>query len=257
VVRVETETSPVVDLRKIHKSFGDHEVLQGVDLDVSSGECVVIFGRSGSGKSTLLRCINLLEEPTSGIVEVGGVVYEAGPSNRHRRRTVREIRSRTGMVFQEFNLFPHLSVIENVVEAPTTVKKMRRSEAEELGMSFLEVVGVAEKRDQHPIQLSGGQKQRVAIARALTMQPEVMLFDEPTSALDPELIGEVLAVMKNLALESNTTMVVVTHEMGFAREVADRMAFMHEGNLIEEGHPSELVGGAKDPRTRRFLEAVL
>jgi ABC-type polar amino acid transport system ATPase subunit len=257
VVRVETETSPVVDLRKIHKSFGVHEVLQGVDLDVSSGECVVIFGRSGSGKSTLLRCINLLEEPTSGIVEVGGVVYEAGPSNRHRRRTVREIRSRTGMVFQEFNLFPHLSVIENVVEAPTTVKKMRRSEAEELGMSFLEVVGVAEKRDQHPIQLSGGQKQRVAIARALTMQPEVMLFDEPTSALDPELIGEVLTVMRNLALESNTTMVVVTHEMGFAREVADRMAFMHEGNLIEEGSPSEMVGGAKDPRTRRFLEAVL
>jgi ABC-type polar amino acid transport system ATPase subunit len=186
-----------------------------------------------------------------------GVVYEAGPTNRHRRKTVREIRSRTGMVFQEFNLFPHLSVIENVVEAPTTVKKMPRREAEELGMGFLEKVGVAEKRDQHPIQLSGGQKQRVAIARALTMQPEVMLFDEPTSALDPELIGEVLAVMKNLALESNTTMVVVTHEMGFAREVADRMAFMHEGNLIEEGHPSQLVGGAKDPRTRRFLEAVL
>jgi ABC-type polar amino acid transport system ATPase subunit len=257
VVRVGSETSPVVDLREIHKSFGDHEVLQGVDLDVSSGECVVIFGRSGSGKSTLLRCINLLEEPTSGTVEVGGVVYEAGPSNRHRRRTVREIRSRTGMVFQEFNLFPHLSVLENVIEAPTTVKKMPRQEAEELGMRFLEKVGVAEKRDQHPIQLSGGQKQRVAIARALTMQPEVMLFDEPTSALDPELIGEVLAVMKNLALESNTTMVVVTHEMGFAREVADRMAFMHEGNLIEEGPPSEMVDGAKDPRTRRFLEAVL
>ena len=257
MVRVVTETSPVVDLREIHKSFGDHEVLQGVDLNVSSGECVVIFGRSGSGKSTLLRCINLLEEPTSGTVEVGGVIYEAGPSNRHRRKQVREIRSRTGMVFQEFNLFPHLSVIENVVEAPTTVKKMPRKEAEELGMSFLKMVGVAEKRDQHPIQLSGGQKQRVAIARALTMQPEVMLFDEPTSALDPELIGEVLAVMKNLALESNTTMVVVTHEMGFAREVADRMAFMHEGNLIEEGPPSEMVGGARDPRTRRFLEAVL
>ena len=254
---MDNETSPVVDLREIHKSFGAHEVLKGIDLEVSSGECVVIFGRSGSGKSTLLRCINLLEEPTSGSVEVGGVAYEAGPSNRHRRKKVREIRSRTGMVFQEFNLFPHLSVIENVIEAPTTVKKMPRQEAVELGMGFLQMVGVAEKRDQHPIQLSGGQKQRVAIARALTMQPEVMLFDEPTSALDPELIGEVLAVMKNLALESNTTMVVVTHEMGFAREVADRMAFMHEGNLIEEGRPSELVGGAKDPRTRRFLEAVL
>ncbi|HEX5849646.1 MAG TPA: amino acid ABC transporter ATP-binding protein [Rubrobacter sp.] len=254
---MDNKTGAVVVLRKIHKSFGDHEVLKGVDLDVSSGECVVIFGRSGSGKSTLLRCINLLEEPTGGSVAVGGVIYEAGPSNHQKRRRVREIRTRTGMVFQEFNLFPHLSVIENVIEAPITVKKMPKREAEELGMEFLKKVGVAEKRDQHPIQLSGGQKQRVAIARALTMQPEVMLFDEPTSALDPELIGEVLAVMKNLALESNTTMVVVTHEMGFAREVADRMAFMHEGSLIEEGPPSELISGARDPRTRRFLEAVL
>jgi ABC-type polar amino acid transport system ATPase subunit len=257
VVRVGIEARPVVELRKIHKSFGDHEVLKGVDLEVASRECVVIFGRSGSGKSTLLRCINLLEEPTSGSVAVGGVVYEAGPTNRQRRKTVREIRSRTGMVFQEFNLFPHLSVIENVIEAPMTVKKLPRREADELGMGFLEKVGVADKRDQHPIRLSGGQKQRVAIARALTMQPEVMLFDEPTSALDPELIGEVLAVMRDLALGSGTTMVVVTHEMGFAREVADRMAFMHEGSLIEEGPPAELVGGAKDERTRRFLEAVL
>jgi ABC-type polar amino acid transport system ATPase subunit len=252
-----TDARPVVDLREIHKWFGDHEVLKGVDLDVASGECVVIFGRSGSGKSTLLRCINLLEAPTSGSLEVGGVVYEAGPNNRQRRKAVHEIRLLTGMVFQEFNLFPHLSVIENVIEAPTTVKKMPRREAEELGMGFLEKVGVAEKRDQHPIQLSGGQKQRVAIARALTMQPKVMLFDEPTSALDPELIGEVLAVMKDLALESGTTMVVVTHEMGFAREVADRMAFMHEGSIVEEGPPAEIVDGAKDPRTRRFLEAVL
>jgi ABC-type polar amino acid transport system ATPase subunit len=252
-----TDTRPVVDLREIHKSFGHHEVLKGVDLDVAPGECVVIFGRSGSGKSTLLRCINLLELPTAGSVEVDGIHYDAGPNNRQRRKAVHEIRLLTGMVFQEFNLFPHLSVIENVIEAPTTVKKMPRREAEELGMGFLEKVGVAEKRDQHPIQLSGGQKQRVAIARALTMQPKVMLFDEPTSALDPELIGEVLAVMKDLALEGGTTMVVVTHEMGFAREVSDRMAFMHEGSLIEEGPPAELVGGAKDPRTRRFLEAVL
>jgi ABC-type polar amino acid transport system ATPase subunit len=188
---------------------------------------------------------------------VDGVRYETGPTNRARRKTIREIRLKTGMVFQEFNLFPHLSVLDNVVEAPTTVKGMPRREAEELGMQYLERVGVADKRDEHPIRLSGGQKQRVAIARALTMQPKVMLFDEPTSALDPELIGEVLAVMKDLALESGTTMVVVTHEMGFAREVANRMVFMHEGNLIEEGPPSELVGGAKDPRTRRFLEAVL
>ncbi len=248
---------PVVRLRDVRKVFGENEVLKGVNLDVGEGECVVIFGRSGSGKSTLLRCINFLEAPTSGSVEMDGILFEAGPHNRARRKVMREIRSRTGMVFQEFNLFPHLSVIENVIEAPLTVKGMSRQEAEELGMRFLERVGVAEKRDEHPIRLSGGQKQRVAIARALAMEPKVMLFDEPTSALDPELIGEVLAVMKDLALESRTTMMVVTHEMGFAREVANRMAFMHEGTLIEEGPPAELVGGAKDPRTRRFLEAVL
>jgi polar amino acid transport system ATP-binding protein len=161
------------------------------------------------------------------------------------------------MVFQDFNLFTHLSVIQNVVEAPITVKKLPKEEAEELGMHFLEKVGVADKRDEHPIRLSGGQKQRVAIARALAMEPKILLFDEPTSALDPELIGEVLAVMKDLARESGVTMLVVTHEMGFAREVAHRMVFMHEGSLIEEGPPAELVSGARDPRTRRFLEAVL
>ena len=252
-----TEARPVVSLRDVRKVFGDNEVLKGVNLDVGPGEVVVIFGRSGSGKSTLLRCINLLEEPTSGSVEVVGIRFEAGPGNRRRRSAMRVIRSRTGMVFQDFNLFPHLSVIENVVEAPVTVKRMPRAEADRLGMRSLEKVGVADKRDEYPIRLSGGQKQRVAIARVLAMQPEVMLFDEPTSALDPELIGEVLAVMKDLALESGTTLVVVTHEMGFAREVAHRMAFMHEGNLIEEGPPAELVSGAKDPRTRRFLEAVL
>ncbi|CAA9427017.1 Phosphate transport ATP-binding protein PstB [uncultured Rubrobacteraceae bacterium] len=257
MVRTDTDARPIVSLREVRKFFGENEVLKGVNLDVARGEVVVIFGRSGSGKSTLLRCINVLEEPTSGSVEVDGIRYEAGPGNRQRRKTMREIRSRTGMVFQEFNLFPHLSVIENVIEAPKTVKGTPRGGAEELGMRFLEKVGVADKRDEHPIRLSGGQKQRVAIARALTMQPEVMLFDEPTSALDPELIGEVLAVMKDLAFESGTTMIVVTHEMGFAREVADRMAFMHEGSLIEEGPPAKLVGGAKDPRTRRFLEAVL
>ena len=252
-----TEARPVVSLRGVRKVFGDNEVLKGVNLDVGPGEVVVIFGRSGSGKSTLLRCINLLEEPTSGSVEVDGIRYEAGPGNRPRRSAMREIRSRTGMVLQDFNLFPHLSVIENVVEAPVTVKRMPRAEADRLGIRSLEKVGVADKKDEYPIRLSGGQKQRVAIARALAMQPEVMLFDEPTSALDPEVGLEVLAVMKDLALESGTTMVVVTHEMGFAREVADRMAFMHEGNLIEEGPPAELVGGARDPRTRRFLEAVL
>src|SRR5918997_2549490 len=247
----------IVSLREVRKVFGENEVLKGVSLDVAPREVLVIFGRSGSGKSTLLRCINLLEEPTSGSVEVDGVLFEAGHMNRARRKTVREIRSRTGMVFQEFNLFPHLTVLGNVVEAPVTVKGRPRKEAEELGMSFLHRVGVADKRDEHPIRLSGGQKQRVAIARALAMRPEVMLFDEPTSALDPELIGEVINVMKDLATTSRMTMVVVTHEMGFAREVANRMAFMHEGALIEEGPPAEMVGGAKDPRTRRFLEAVL
>jgi ABC-type polar amino acid transport system ATPase subunit len=252
------DTRPIVSLRNLHKRFGQHEVLKDISLEVASGEVVVIFGRSGSGKSTLLRCINLLEEPTSGSMEVDGIEFRPGPlTSRLKRATVREIRLKTGMVFQDFNLFPHLSVIQNVVEAPITVKKMPREEAEELGMRFLEKVGVADKKDEHPIRLSGGQKQRVAIARALTMQPKILLFDEPTSALDPELIGEVLAVMKDLARESGVTMLVVTHEMGFAREVAHRMVFMHEGSLIEEGPPTELISGARDPRTRRFLEAVL
>jgi ABC-type polar amino acid transport system ATPase subunit len=252
------DTRPIVSVRNLHKRFGQLEVLKDISLDVASGEVVVIFGRSGSGKSTLLRCINLLEEPTSGSVEVDGIEFKPGPlASRLKRATIRGIRLRTGMVFQDFNLFPHLSVLQNVVEAPITVKKMPKEEAEELGMRFLEKVGVAEKRDEHPIRLSGGQKQRVAIARALTMEPKILLFDEPTSALDPELIGEVLAVMKDLARESGVTMLVVTHEMGFAREVAHRMVFMHEGSLIEEGPPAELVTGARDPRTRRFLEAVL
>jgi ABC-type polar amino acid transport system ATPase subunit len=252
------DTRPIVSVRNLGKRFGQHQVLKDVSLEVASGEVVVIFGRSGSGKSTLLRCINLLEEPTSGSVEVDGIEYKPGPlASRLKRATVREIRLKTGMVFQDFNLFPHLSVIQNVVEAPITVKKMSKEEAEELSMHFLEKVGVADKRDEHPIRLSGGQKQRVAIARALAMEPKTLLFDEPTSALDPELIGEVLAVMKDLAHESGVTMLVVTHEMGFAREVAHRMVFMHEGRLIEEGPPAELISGARDPRTRRFLEAVL
>jgi polar amino acid transport system ATP-binding protein len=252
------DTRPVVSLRNVGKRFGQHQVLKDVSLEVASGEVVVVFGRSGSGKSTLLRCINLLEEPTSGSVEVDGIQFKPGPlASRLKRATIRKIRLKTGMVFQDFNLFTHLSVIQNVVEAPITVKKLPKEEAEELGMHFLEKVGVADKRDEHPIRLSGGQKQRVAIARALAMQPKTLLFDEPTSALDPELIGEVLAVMKDLARESGVTMLVVTHEMGFAREVAHRMVFMHEGSLIEEGPPAELVSGARDPRTRRFLEAVL
>ena len=255
---MDTSSRPIVNLQNVCKRFGQNEVLKDISLDVAPGEVVVVFGRSGSGKSTMLRCINLLEEPTSGRLEVDGIGFEPGPlASRLRRSTVREIRLRTGMVFQDFNLFPHLSVIQNVIEAPVTVKGVPRQEATELGMHFLEQVGVADKRDEYPIRLSGGQKQRVAIARALTMQPKIMLFDEPTSALDPELIGEVLSVMKDLATNSGMTMVVVTHEMGFAREVAHRMVFLHEGSLIEEGPPAEMVTGAKDPRTRRFLEAVL
>ena len=246
----------VVRVENLHKSFGALEVLKGIDLAVGTGQVVVIFGRSGSGKSTLLRCVNFLEEPSSGAVEVDGIRLEPGFSTRARRERVREIRMRAGMVFQDFNLFPHLNVIENLIEAPVTVKGESRKEAIERGEELLAKVGLADKRNEYPIRLSGGQKQRVAIARALAMQPKVMLFDEPTSALDPELIGEVLGVMRDLATDG-MTMLVVTHEMGFAREVANRMVFMHEGELIEDGPPAQLIGQAKDPRTRRFIEAVL
>lgn len=248
--------APIVSVANLVKHFGHLQVLKGVDLSVTSGEVVVVFGRSGSGKSTLLRCINFLEEPTGGTVAVDGIKIEVGPNLRARREAIRNIRMRAGMVFQEFNLFPHLSVIQNVIEGPVTVKDVARSEAEPLAMALLEKVGLAEKRDEYPIRLSGGQKQRVAIARALAMEPKVMLFDEPTSALDPELIGGVLNVMRTLAGDG-MTMIVVTHEMGFAREVANRMVFMHEGELVEEGRPADLLTRARDPRTRRFIEAVL
>jgi ABC-type polar amino acid transport system ATPase subunit len=224
---------------------------------VMRGEVVVVFGRSGSGKSTLLRCINFLEEPTSGSIEVDGIRLEPGPRTRRQRETIRSVRLKAGMVFQEFNLFPHLTALENVTEAPMTVKGVDRDFAIEMGHTLLAQVGLADKWKEHPIRLSGGQKQRVAIARALAMEPEVMLFDEPTSALDPELISEVLAVMKGLATEMHMTMLVVTHEMGFAREVANTMAFVHEGSIVEQGPPAALISDAQHPQTRRFLEAVL
>jgi ABC-type polar amino acid transport system ATPase subunit len=249
-------TDSVVEIQQLEKHFGDHHVLKAVDLRVSPGEVVVIFGRSGSGKSTLLRCVNFLEDPTAGVIAVDGIRMEIGPNLRARREQIRQIRMRAGMVFQEFNLFPHLTVLENICEAPCTVQGMKRKEIEPLAMELLDKVGLAEKAPEYPIRLSGGQKQRVAIARALAMKPKVMLFDEPTSALDPELIGGVLEVMRDLAREG-MTMMVVTHEMGFAREVASRMCFMHEGEIIEEGRPADLISGARDPRTRRFLEAVL
>jgi polar amino acid transport system ATP-binding protein len=249
-------SAELIRIESLDKHFGQLHVLRSVSLQVEAGEVLVIFGRSGSGKSTLLRCINFLEEPTAGTIEVDGTRLEVGHQTRSRRELVRQIRLKAGMVFQEFNLFPHLTVMGNLIEAPCTVKGESKREATEQAKELLAKVGLAEKADEYPIRLSGGQKQRVAIARALAMNPKIMLFDEPTSALDPELIGEVLAVMKNLANEG-MTMVVVTHEMGFAREVADRMVFMHEGSLIEEGAPSELIKGARDQRTRRFLEAVL
>ncbi len=250
-------TEAVVRVSDLRKSFGDHEVLKGVDLEVHRGEVVVVFGRSGSGKSTLLRCINYLEEPTSGTIEVGGIRVEPGPRTHRQREIIRSVRLKAGMVFQEFNLFPHLTVLENITEAPVTVKGQDRPHAIEVAKVLLAQVGLAEKGDAYPIHLSGGQKQRVAIARALAMEPEVMLFDEPTSALDPELIAEVLAVMKSLATETQMTMIVITHEMGFAREVATTMAFVHEGNIVETGPPTSVITDPQHAQTKRFLEAVL
>ena len=247
----------VVRVENLHKTFGHLEVLRGIDMEIHRGEVIVIFGRSGSGKSTLLRCINFLEDPTSGTIEVAGIRLEGGHRTRNKREQIRQLRIRAGMVFQDFLLFPHMSTLQNVMEGPVTVKKKSEDEARGLAMFFLERVGMADKAEESPIRLSGGQKQRVAIARALAMEPEVMLFDEPTSALDPELIGEVLEVMKTLATELHMTMMVVTHEMGFAREVADRVAFFHEGVILEEGPPSEVLANPRSPETKRFIDAVL
>ncbi len=247
----------VVKVRNLHKRFGELHVLKGVDMDVHAGEVVVIFGRSGSGKSTLLRCVNFLEDPSHGSVEVAGIKLEGGHRTKNKREQIRKLRTHCGMVFQQFNLFPHMTVIENVIEAPIRVKKQPEKHARALGLALLDKVGLGDKADQHPIRLSGGQQQRVAIARALAMEPDVMLFDEPTSALDPELIGEVLTVMKSLATDMHMTMMVVTHEMGFAREVANRMCFFHEGVILEQGTPDELFNHTKNDETRRFLSAVL
>ena len=246
----------IIRLENLEKRFGQLEVIKKVSMDVGAGEVVVIFGRSGSGKSTLLRCVNFLEDPTGGVVEVDGTRLEVGYASKERREIIRQIRLKAGMVFQDFNLFPHLTVMQNLIEAPCTVKGESKKEATERGKELLAKVGLVEKADEYPIRLSGGQKQRCAIARALNMEPKIMLFDEPTSALDPELISEVLNVMKTLANEG-MTMMVVTHEMGFAREVADRMCFFDEGIILEEGPPSEMIKNARHERCRKFLEAVL
>jgi len=252
-----TNSEPVLRVENLHKSFGHLDVLRGIDMEVRRGEVIVIFGRSGSGKSTLLRCVNFLEDPTEGTIELAGIRIEGGHRTKHKRDQIRQLRIHAGMVFQQFNLFPHLTAIQNVMEGPVTVKNIPVETARGSAMELLAKVGLADKADEHPIRLSGGQQQRVAIARALAMEPDVMLFDEPTSALDPELIGEVLQVMKALATELHMTMMVVTHEMGFAREVANRMAFFHEGMILEEGTPSDMFNNTKHPETRKFLDAVL
>ncbi len=244
---------PIVKISNLDKYFGRLHVLKNINLEVPERQVVCLIGRSGSGKSTLLRCVNFLEDPSHGAVEVDGVRVAADAKGKERRQLIHDVRLKTGMVFQEFNLFPHMSVLENVIEGPVTVKGMDRNRAVEFAEQNLDSVGMLFKKDEYPMRLSGGQKQRVAIARALTMEPRVMLFDEPTSALDPELIGEVLSVMKKVANEG-MTMIVVTHEMGFAREVADRVIVMSEGELIEDAAPDELFSQPKDPRTRALID---
>ena len=240
----------IIEMAGLNKWFGDFHVLKDVDMSVNRGEVVVVIGPSGSGKSTLIRCINRLEEHQEGSITVDGTRLTDDVRN------IDQIRRETGMVFQQFNLFPHLTVIDNVTLAPIRVRKWKRSKAEERAMYFLEKVGIPEQAKKYPGQLSGGQQQRVAIARALTMEPKVMLFDEPTSALDPEVIGEVLEVMVNLAKEG-MTMVVVTHEMGFAREVGDRVIFMDAGQIVEVGPPEHFFENPQHERTRGFLSKIL
>jgi len=246
----------LIRVENLHKWFGMLHVLKGISFSVQPKEVVVLIGRSGSGKSTLLRCLNFLEEPSSGSITVGEVSVTTAPGIRLDQRKVLAVRLQMGMVFQEFNLFPHMTALGNVIEGLVTVKRMPRDQATAFGEKYLEKVGLKDKRDIHPIRLSGGQKQRVAIARALAMEPKVMLFDEPTSALDPELIGEVLDVMKQLALEG-TTMLVVTHEMGFANDVADRILYIDQGVIVEDGTPEQIFEDPRDERTRTFLKPLL
>ncbi len=248
-----SQSPPVVRISELDKYFGRLHVLKKISVDVAPREVVCVIGRSGSGKSTMLRCINFLEEPSYGTIEVDGVSVAVGQKSKEHRQLIHDIRLKTGMVFQEFNLFPHMSVLENVIEGPVTVKGMDRARAIELAEQYLDSVGLLFKKDEYPNRLSGGQKQRVAIARALTMEPKVMLFDEPTSALDPELIGEVLNVMKKIA-KDGMTMLVVTHEMGFAREVADRVLVMADGEIIEDEKPNTLFGKPSDPRTKALID---
>ncbi len=240
----------MIKVTGLTKSFGKTQVLKGIDTEIAKGEVVVVIGPSGSGKSTFLRCLNLLETPTSGEIEFDGMALTG------KKTDINKLRQRMGMVFQQFNLFPHLKVIDNITIAPKKLKGMSEAEANSIATKLLARIGLQEKADAYPSRLSGGQKQRIAIARALAMQPAVMLFDEPTSALDPEMVGEVLDVMKELAREG-MTMVVVTHEMGFAREVGDRVLFMDGGRIVEEAAPAQLFASPQHPRTKEFLSKVL
>ncbi len=240
----------MIRVKDLHKSFNGREVLKGIDEEIQDGEVVVVIGPSGSGKSTFLRCINLLEKPESGEIWIDDTQINAHKVN------VNQIRQKMGMVFQHFNLFPHLTVKKNITLAPVKLKKMTPEEADAKAMELLKIVGLEDKADAYPKQLSGGQQQRIAIARSLAMEPEIMLFDEPTSALDPEMVGEVLEVMKRLA-KSGMTMVVVTHEMGFAREVGSRILFMDEGIILEQGTPKEIFDNPQSERTKSFLSKVL
>ena len=240
----------MIRVENLHKYFGKLEVLKGIDYEIKQSEVVCVIGPSGSGKSTFLRCLNMLEEVTDGAVYIEGVKINDPKTN------INDIRAEVGMVFQQFNLFPHMSVLDNITMAPMQIRKMNRADAEKLALELLDKVGLRAKADNYPQQLSGGQQQRVAIARALAMKPKVMLFDEPTSALDPEMVNEVLDVMKQLAKEG-MTMVVVTHEMGFAREMGDRVLFMDGGFIVEEGHPEDVFGNPQNERTKAFLGKVL
>jgi polar amino acid transport system ATP-binding protein len=251
--------SAVVEVEDLHKSFGDHEVLCGIDLVVHRGETIVVLGSSGSGKSTLLRCLNFLELPTAGRITIDGVLQgrvagqnDGAPVVRYAERELVRVRAKVGMVFQQFNLFPHMTALANVMEGPRTVQGLSKAEAEARARAQLAEVGLAERADAYPAHLSGGQQQRVAIARALAMEPMVMLFDEVTSALDPELVGEVLRTMRALS-EAGMTMLVVTHEIGFAYAVADRVIFIHEGRILEEGPPAEVIVRPRQTRFREFL----
>jgi octopine/nopaline transport system ATP-binding protein len=252
------ESAPAVAIRDLRKSFGSLEVLKGVSLSAREGDVVSILGASGSGKSTMLRCINMLEVPDGGHVEIGGETIKLKPSRKGMvpadQRQVDRIRSRVAMVFQSFNLWSHMTILENVIEAPVHVQKRPKAECIAEAEELLTKVGIVDKRNQYPSHLSGGQQQRAAIARALAMRPDVMLFDEPTSALDPELVGEVLRVMRSLA-EEGRTMLVVTHEMGFARDVSNRVVFLHKGVVEEEGAPAEVFGSPKSERFKQFISS--